>query len=448
MSKPNEPIPCRLLLEAGWVLPVAPENTALEHHAVAIDGDRILEVGPREALRERYQPQQHLVWDEAILTPGLINGHAHSGLSLLRGIAEDLPLQRWLQEQIWPLEGQLVNETFVRTGTNLAIAEMLGAGITCFTDMYFFPEIGAICAQEAGIRAQLAFPIFEGANAWADSAADCFHKGLALHDTYRDDALITTAFGPHAPYTVSRENLERVHMYAQEIGIGVHIHLHENAEEVSEARRTIGGSYIDLLQSIGLINPQLQAVHMTQMTAADIELFADAGAHIVHCPASNMKLASGACPIDAILDAGVTLALGTDSAASNNSLNLLTDARLAALLAKHSTQRADAGSVHALFEAATLGGARAMGREADLGSLEAGKLADLAVFQATGPGAMPMYDPFAALIHTDAWQATDVWVAGEPVLTDRQPTRIDMEMLNREVGREQARAIEVEEKLR
>ena len=419
-------IACDTYIEAAYVLPIAPENRALRHGGVCLQGERIVAIGPATALLERYSPRQHLAFPDGILTPGLVNAHGHAAMALLRGAGEDMLLEPWLRERIWPLEAELVDPAFVEAGTELAIAEMLGRGITTFVDMYFFPEVTARVASRCHLRAVLAFPIFEGRTNWARNVDECFSLGFALHDTVRGNPLVEVAFGPHAPYSVSRRTLERILMYSQELGLGVHTHLHETAAEVEAAHAQEGRSWIEVLDEIGLLNPQLQAVHMTQLTPAQIGRLALTGAHVIHCPGSNLKLADGICPVEALDAAGINVALGTDGGASNNSLDLLHDARLASLVAKLDAGRADAGKAPDALRKATLGGARAIGRDDDLGSIETGKLADLVVFRPRTVAAVPLYDPFAALLHNGAaWQADAVWVGGRQIVAGGTPLLID-----------------------
>jgi 5-methylthioadenosine/S-adenosylhomocysteine deaminase len=347
-------------------------------------------------------------------------------MTLLRGVAEDAPLEAWLNEHIWPLEHRFVNETFVHDGTWLAIAEMIRAGTTCFSDMYFFPETVAALARHTGIRCQVAFPIIDFANAWSANADEALHRGLALHDDYRHDDLVRVAFGPHAPYTVARPYLEKILMFSEELEANVQIHLHETAAEVAEARSRFGASWIEILHETGLLSPRLQAVHGTQVTPAEIELLARYGVHLVHCPHSNMKLASGICPTAELQAAGVNVALGTDGAASNNSLDLFQEARLASLLAKLATGDASSLPESRALEMATLGGARALGLDGLTGSLESGKSADLIAVDLSAPRFLPVYDPMAQLIHTGAGSAvTHVWVRGRALLEDGRFTTID-----------------------
>ncbi|HEX7034741.1 MAG TPA: TRZ/ATZ family hydrolase [Pseudomonadales bacterium] len=414
-----------LIVDARWVLPIAPENRVLEHASVAVAEGRILAVGPRAEVHAAFEGAP-LELPNHVLLPGLVNAHGHAAMTLMRGFAEDAPLDKWLNEHVWPLEARLVSEAFVRDGTALAALEMISSGITCFSDMYFFPEVTADVARQAGLRCQVAFPIIPFPNAWSRSVDEALHKGMALHDACKGSPTVKVAFGPHAPYSVGRGDLEKVLMYAEELDLPVHIHLHETAAEVAEVRASLGRSWIDVLGEIGLLGPRLQAVHLTQVDDAEIERLAEARVQVVHCPHSNLKLASGICPVSRLQAAGINVALGTDGAASNNTLDLLAEARLASLLAKVTT-----GDVRSLGEAralemATLGGARALGLDDVIGSLEPGKQADMAAVDLSGARFQPVYDPMAALIHGGAGPAVShVWVGGRPLLYDGTPTTLD-----------------------
>jgi 5-methylthioadenosine/S-adenosylhomocysteine deaminase len=367
-----------------------------------------------------------------VLMPGLVNAHGHAAMTLLRGSSEDAPLQTWLTEHIWPLEARWVDETFCRDGIRLAMAEMIRAGVTCFADMYFFPEIGAEEAHRAGLKAQIAFPVIEFANAWSRDSEEGFHKGLALYDQYRNDPLIDIAFGPHAVYSVTEPDLEKILMYSEELDANIHIHLHENAAELEENRRRYGTSGIHHLHERGLLGPRLQAVHVTQISAGEMALFAETNTQVVHCPTSNAKLASGICPVTALRAAGINVCLGTDGAASNNVLDVLGEARLASLLAKLDQSDAAALPAADALTMATLGGATALGRADQTGSLSPGKAADLIAVDMGDIRHQPLYDPFAQVLHTSSGNSVShVWVNGECLLEEGRLTRMDeQEILN------------------
>ena len=426
---PENP-PCHRVVSAAWVLPIAPQNVALDDHAVALGEQEILAVAPTAELLARYPDAEHVALDNQVLLPGLVNAHGHTAMTLLRGAGEDQALQDWLSDTIWPLEGRLMSAEFVALGSELAIAEMIQTGTTTFADMYFFPEVVARSATTAGMRAQVAFPVIDFPNAWSDDVADGLHKGLALCDEYKHDALVRVAFGPHSAYTVSEENLGKVAMYANELDNPVHIHMHENRAEVVDAHDKIGRSWLHLVNDIGLLGPNLQAVHMTQLTPEEIELVAQTGASVVHCPASNLKLASGYSPVADLRAAGVTVGLGTDGAASNNQLDMFDEMRLAALMAKHEAEDPTRGTAADMLRMATLGGAAALGLDGLTGSLEPGKRADLISVDVNDFSLQPLYDPFAALVHGGAGRAVaNVWVNGQQILRDGAHTTIDRQAL-------------------
>jgi 5-methylthioadenosine/S-adenosylhomocysteine deaminase len=425
---------CDLLISAPWTLPVAPENTLLEDHCLAVTAGEIVGLAPRQKLLAEYRPAELIELDRHILLPGLVNAHGHGAMSLLRGAGEDQPLKTWLNETIWPMEAQLVNADFVRLGTELAIAEMLLSGTTTFSDMYFFPEVAAEVSANLGIRAQIAFPIIEFANVWSENVTDALHLGLAVNDTYRHHPLINVALGPHAAYSLSAQEMEKVGMYANELEIGVQIHLHETADEVQQALSDHGQSWIARLHEIGMLGPHLQAVHMTQVTPDELGLIAATHTNVVHCPTSNLKLASGYCATTELQVAGVCVALGTDGAASNNRLDMFDEARLAALLAKHQRGDAAAGDAPTVLQMATLDGARALGIDDITGSLEVGKRADFITVDVTSLGMLPMYNPYACLIHGNAGNAVDnVFVDGRALVRDSALTLISQAELAQRV---------------
>lgn len=414
------------LIHARWVIPVEPEGVVLENHSVAIQDGRILEILPRASALARYTACETVELPEHALIPGLINAHTHAAMSLMRGLADDLPLMEWLQKHIWPAEGRWVGAEFVRDGTQLAMAEMLRGGVTCFNDMYFFPEVTAHAAEAAGMRACVGLIQIDFPSAWAANADDYLHKGLALHDEYRNHPLIRTAFAPHAPYTVSDGPLGKIQMYAEELDIPVHMHVHETADEINGSMTQHHQRPLARLTGLGLVSPRLLAVHMTQLTNTEITAFAAAGAHVVHCPESNLKLASGFCPIATLLEAGVNVALGTDGTASNNDLDMFGEMRTAALLAKAVAGRANAVPATTALRMATLNGARALGLEAEIGSLQQGKWADITAVHLGGIETQPMYHPISQLVYaTGRDKVTNVWVAGRRLLADRRLTTLD-----------------------
>jgi len=414
------------LINARWVIPVEPDRTILEYHSVAIDEGRISAVLPTSDARQSYKARVSVDLDSHALIPGLVNAHTHAAMTLLRGIADDLHLMDWLQHHIWPAEQKWVSEQFVHDGTQLAIAEMLRSGTTCFNDMYFFPEVAARVAASSAIRACVGLIVLDFPTAYADNPDAYFAKGLALHDEYKHHPLVKSAFAPHAPYTVSDQPLKKVQVLADELDLPIHIHLHETASEIHESQQSIGMRPLDRLETLGLLSPSLVAVHMTQLTDSEIERVAQSGASIVHCPESNLKLASGFCPVQTLLDAGIPVALGTDGTASNNDLDMLGEMRTAALLAKAVHNDASALPAHSVLRMATLNGAHALGMADATGSIEIGKWADLTAVNLDRLETQPLYDPTSQLVYAAGRdQVTDVWVAGQHVLKQRELTHLD-----------------------
>ena len=414
------------IIHARWVLPIEPADTILEHHALAIADGRVLGIEPSNTAAERWTAAKVWRLDRHLLMPGLVNAHCHAAMTLLRGLADDHALAQWLQDWIWPAEGRFVGEDFVRTGTRLAIAEMLRSGTTCFSDMYFFPDVAAEAVVDAGMRAQIAFPILDHPTPWARNADEYLSKGLEARDRFKSNPRLVFAFGPHAPYTNSDATLARIAVLAAELDAPVQIHLQETAGEVADSISVHGMRPIERLDRLGLLSPRLQAVHMTQVSPGDMQLLVREGVHVVHCPSSNLKLASGFCPTRDLLAAGVNVCIGTDGAASNNTLDLFGEARLAALVAKGSSGDPTALSAHRALRLATLAGAEAMGIAERIGSLLPGKEADLIAVDLHRLGCQPVYDPHSALIYAaGAHQVTHAWIEGKLQLEDGRLLSLD-----------------------
>jgi 5-methylthioadenosine/S-adenosylhomocysteine deaminase len=431
------------LIEARWVVPVEPHGVVLEHHAVAIAGGRIEAILPIADARTRYTPRERIELSAHALIPGLVNVHTHNPMTLMRGLADDLPLMRWLQEHIWPAEAKAIGPEFVRDGVELAIAEMLRGGTTCCSENYFFPDVQAATYRRLGFRAMVALPIIEFASAWAKSRDEYFDKGLAVHDEFRGEPLIGTALGPHAPYTVADASFERIRMLSDQLDIPVHLHLHETAQEVEDAKREHGARPFARMQALGLVNDHLIAVHMTQLTDAEIAACAESGVSVAHCAESNLKLASGFCPAEKLRRAGVNVAIGTDGCASNNDLDMFGEMRTAALLAKAVANDASAFDAASALRAATLNGAKALGWDERIGSIEPGKEADLVAVRMDAIETEPMYNVISQLVYaTGRQQVSDVWIAGARKLADRQPSDIDCDEVREKVRRWRERIAE------
>jgi 5-methylthioadenosine/S-adenosylhomocysteine deaminase len=421
-----DPMHADLLLHPEWIVPVDEAESVLERHSLAVAGGRIRAILPREEALAGIQAERVMDLPRHALIPGLVNAHTHSPMTLLRGLADDLPLMTWLHRHIWPAEQRWVDPDFVLAGTRLAALEMLKSGTVCFNDMYFWPEVTARAAAEAGMRAVVGMILVDFPTGYADSPEEYLRKGLVLHDRYRGHGLIRTAFAPHSPYAVSDGPFERVRTLADELEVPVHIHLHETRDEVVQSLRDHGERPIARLARHGLLGPNLVAVHMTQLEDEEIGQIAAAGVHVVHCPQSNLKLASGFCPVARLLEAGVNVALGTDGAASNNDLDLMAELSTAALLAKGVAGTASAVPAYQALRMATLDGAKAFGLDGEIGSLEVGKSADLVAVDLGTPATEPVYHPVSQLVYAAGReQVRHVWVAGRQLIRDGEPTTLD-----------------------
>jgi 5-methylthioadenosine/S-adenosylhomocysteine deaminase len=414
------------LLEARWVIPGEPADCVLEHAAVAVDRGRILAVVSQHDAAQRFQARERIERASHVLLPGLVNAHTHAAMTLFRGLADDLPLQEWLERHIWPAESRWVDADFVRDGARLAMAEMLRGGTTCFGDMYFFPDVVAAAAAECGMRVSVGMVVAGFPSAWASTPTEYLSRGLEVRDAIRDQPLVSAVFAPHSPYAVDDDTLLKIRRLADELELGVHMHVHETAGELRQSLGQHGRRPFARLDALGLVGPDLQAVHMTQLEEREIGRCAQAGVSVVHCPESNLKLASGVCPVARLLDAGVNVALGTDGAASNNDLDMFGEMRTASLLGKITAADACALPAAATLRMATLGSARALGLAAGIGSLEAGKWADITCLDFAHACTQPVHDPLTQVVYAAGRdQVTDVWVAGRRLVSDGRLTTLD-----------------------
>jgi 5-methylthioadenosine/S-adenosylhomocysteine deaminase len=403
-----------LIIEARWLCPVIPSNTLLQQQAVVIQSGKITEICSLDLASEKYQANETVQLNEHILIPGLINLHTHTAMSLMRGLADDLPLMPWLQAHIWPAEAKLVSPSFVHAGTLLACAEMLSGGITTFNDMYFYPESAATASIKAGMRANLGLVVLEFPTQYANDAESYIQQGLEARDHLRDEALISFSFAPHAPYTVSDATFTRIMTLAEQVNIGVHTHMHETQHEIADSEKTHGLRPLSRFANLGLLSPNLTLAHCVHLDASEIELLAEHGCSIAHCPSSNLKLASGIAPIAEYAKHGINIGLGTDGAASNNRLDMFAEMRLAALLAKAQSGDASAISAHQALEMATVNGAKALGMDDKIGSIEIGKLADLCAVKMSDINMQPCFDPVSHLVYVAGReQISHVWVNGD-----------------------------------
>jgi 5-methylthioadenosine/S-adenosylhomocysteine deaminase len=407
-----------------------PARCLLAEHALAVADGRIKAIAPIAEMRARYAAAEVVELGNHILLPGLINLHCHAAMTLMRGLADDLPLMDWLNNHIWPAEVRHVSEAFVYDGTRLACAEMLRGGTTCFNDMYFYPREAARAALASGMRAAIGMIVIEFPSSYAADAQDYLSKGLAFRDEMKDEALLHFCFAPHAPYTVSDDNLRKVATYASELDLPVQIHLHETRDEIAQSLATHKLRPLQRLHEAGLLGPGLTAVHAVHLEPAEIELLARHGCHVAHCPSSNLKLASGIAPVTALLKAGVNVGLGTDGAASNNRLDMFAEMHLAALLAKGASGDATAVPAWQALEMATINGARALALDDRIGSLLPGKLADLAAVDLSDAALAPCFDPLSHLVYTAGREhVSDVWVNGRRVIEHGQTATADPQEL-------------------
>lgn len=419
-----------LIVSAAWIVPVVPRGQLLENHALAVDKGRIVAIGESSQIEADYQAEERVRLDEHLLIPGLVNCHGHAAMTLLRGYADDYPLQTWLEDYIWPTEGKWMSEAFVRDGTRLAMAEMLRGGTTCFSDMYFFPDVVADCVETAGMRAQICAPIFDMPSAWGSDADDYIAKAVSLAKNKSGSEQCSIVLGPHAPYSVSDESMTKVADAARSHDLGIHIHTHETAKEIEDSLAQYGVRPLRRLDDFAILGPKTVCAHGVHLNDEDIELLLERHSSVAHCPESNLKLASGFCQTDRLLKAGVNVAIGTDGAASNNNLDLLAEMHLAAIMAKAVAKDAAAVPAFQALEMATINGAKAIGMDANIGSLEVGKAADMAAVRFDQLESRPLYHPVSTLVYTcSSRNVTDVWVGGSALLRDRALLSLDSESL-------------------
>jgi len=413
-------------IDTAWVMTVDASNTVLENHSIISAGGTIVECLPHADADQRYPDLPIIDRRSSIAMPGLINAHTHLGMHYLKGFADDKPLMDWLEKHIWPIEAKLLTADFVAASTRHGLAESIAGGVTCVNDHYYFPDTVAQACVDCGVRAVVGAPIMQMATPWASSLDEYFDRAIAIHDRFRDHPTISTAFAPHAPYSVPVSALEKIATLSAELETMVHMHVHETEKEVLDYIKEKGARPIARLFEMGLINPYMMAVHLTQLTDEEINLLAENGTHAIHCPESNLKLANGFCPSANLAKGGVNIALGTDSAASNNDLDMFSEMKTAALLAKAVSGDATAIPAVEAIRMATINGARAMGLDSQIGSLEAGKQLDMICIE-PDISMQPMYDVASHLVYcANRERVSDVWVNGNALLTDHRFTQIDI----------------------
>lgn len=418
------------IIAADWVIPMTKADHWLENHAVAIQNNQIVDVFPYAEAETKYPHAKVEYLEGQVLLPGFVNSHCHAAMNLLRGLSDDLPLKEWLENEIWPVEAKFVDDEFVFQGSTHAIAEMIRSGTTCFQDMYFMPNQIAKAVQESGIRASVGMVVFEFETAWAKNAQECIDKGLDVFDQFKHSNTVNFNFAPHAPYTVSKQSLEKLGMLSNELNLPIQIHVHETAHEVESFVKEHGLRPLTLLREIGLLSPLLNAVHMTQLNDEEIDWLAESGSHVIHCPQSNMKLSSGVCPTFKLQQAKVNVAIGTDGAASNNDLDMIDETRSAAMLAKLEELNPTAYSAYESLYAATMGGAMALGLQEQIGSLEVGKSADMISLDLNTIETQPVYNPISQIVYASSRnQVMNTWVNGKRLMQNRELLTLNQSLI-------------------
>lgn len=414
------------LIFARWIAPVEPRGVVHENHAIAVAGGNIAALLPGPEAERSWPQVPRIERRSHILIPGLVNAHTHAGMTLLRGLADDLDLHTWLEKHIWPAEAEHLSEDFVRAGTDLAAIEMVRSGTTCFADMYFFPDTGVESALRRGIRIAVGLPMFDFPTPWAANRDESTRRNDATYRRFRGEPGVSFTVAPHAPYSVDDSGLALCADLAEEHGLPLHIHVHETAGEITGSLERHNCRPLERMDRLGLVNQRLMAVHVTHLEAEETALLAERGGSVVHCPQSNLKLASGFCRVGDLLGAGINVALGTDSTASNNDLNMLEEMQTAALLAKGVSGNPEALTAADALEMATLAGARALGLDGETGSLRPGKAADIVALDLSAPNTQPVYDPLSQVAYScNCSQVSDVWVRGKALLEGGRFTRDD-----------------------
>ncbi len=419
-----------ILIHARWVIPVEPEDTVYENYALAVKNDKIVALLSSKDAKRKFKAKEELTLENHALIPGLINAHTHAAMTLFRGLANDLPLMDWLNNHIWPSEKKWVSPVFVKDGTKLAIAEMIRSGTTCFNDMYFFSDNTAEVCVNIGMRAVIGLIVIDIPTSWASTSDEYITKGEYIHDTFKHNPLISTAFAPHAPYTVSDDSLKRIAVLAEELDIPIHMHIHETNDEIEQSIKQYGKRPLSRLSDLGLLSSRLIAVHMTQLEKNEINELKKTRVSVAHCPESNLKLASGLCNIGELQKNNINVCIGTDGAASNNDLDMIGEMHTAALLAKGVSNDCICSDSHTTLRMATLNGAKALGLNKLIGSLKKGKQADVVAIDLNQIETIPLYEPLSQIIYAaDRRQISDVWIAGKRLLKNRELTTLKYEEL-------------------
>ncbi|MEL6649387.1 MAG: amidohydrolase [Bacteroidota bacterium] len=412
------------------ILTMDSAKSVLPQATILIKADRIFKIGSDSLLRDTYQAKETLNAKGSIVMPGLINTHTHLPMSLLRGIADDLPLQQWLEQYIWPVEAAVMDREAIRLGSQLAMAELIRSGTTCFNDMYFFADEIAKVADEVGLRGRVGEGILDYPTPSHPSAESAMEASVVLAKQYFSHKRLGVSICPHSPYACSAERLARADSLAQVLGIPLNIHLAETQTELGIVDERFSLTPAQYLDSLQVLRPGYIGAHGVWLNEADQTILASRGVAIAHCPESNMKLASGVAPVPALLHHGITVGLGTDGASSNNDLDLFEEMSSAAKLQKVHLMDPTALPAATVLEMATIGGARLMGWEDKIGSLEVGKAADLIVISVSAPHMQPLYDVFSQIVYVaDGNDVTHTMVAGRWLMRDKRLLTLDQQQI-------------------
>ena len=429
MKNPNKKN-VSIIISTSWIFTSDPENQLLSDYSVVIENDKIIDLVPQSKVFNEYEADNTYQLTDHILIPGLINTHTHAAMSLFKGFADDLPLQEWLNNHIWPAEKEFVNSSFVKDGSILGLSEMIKSGITTFNDMYFFPDATAEAVKELGVRSNIGLVVLDFPTNYATDPEDYLLKGFEFRDKWRNEELITTSIAPHAPYSVSDEAFTLINTYSEELNINIHTHLHETQWEIEASIDKYGITPVQRLNNLGIIGPSLTAAHCVYLNDQDMGILAKNKVSIVHNPSSNMKLGSGIADVAKMLKQNLSVSLGTDSSASNNRLDIMEEMRLAALLIKGSTKSPESIPANEAIKMATINGAKALGLGSVIGSIEKNKKADLVAIDLSAIENQPIYNPISTLVYSSSRSDVSyVWIDGKIKLKEKSLVNIDEERI-------------------
>ena len=419
-----------IIISASWIFTSNSADQLLSDYSIVIKGNQIIDLVHQSKVFDEYDAEEIYQLTDHILIPGLINTHTHAAMSLFKGFSDDLPLQDWLNNYIWPAEKKFVNSSFVKDGSMLALSEMIKAGVTTFNDMYFYPESTAEASIELGVRSNVGLVVLDFPTNYAADPEDYLVKGFEFRDRWRSEELITTSIAPHAPYSVSDEAFSLINTYSEELGINIHMHLHETQWEIEDSVKRYGITPVQRLNNLGIINPSLIAAHCVHLNDQDMATLAKNKVSIVHNPSSNMKLGSGIADVAKMIKQNLNISLGTDSSASNNRLDIMEEMRLAALLTKGKNKSPELLSATQAIKMATINGAKTLGLDSIIGSIEKNKIADLVAIDLNSIENQPIYNPLATLVYSSSKSDVSyVWINGKIKLKEKELVNLDQEKI-------------------